>query len=409
MLLNQQTSPTGDPVFTVAQLSSLVKQTLEELFPAIWVTGEISNFRRPSSGHAYFDLKDETAVLHSVIWRSSARALRFEPEDGQQVLCQGGIDVYPPHGKYQFIVRRMEPVGEGALQLAFRQLHDKLQAEGLFEAARKKPLPEFPRRIAFVTSPTGAAIRDFLNIAARRWPRTEILIIPARVQGDGAAAEIVRGIEQANRLAASPDVIVVGRGGGSLEDLWCFNEEIVVRAIFASRVPVISAVGHEIDTTLSDLVADLRAPTPSAAAELALPDQAELRARLSQQRGRLQSLLRSRVTYARQRLSTLATHRVFRRPLDWLRDHAQQLDELEQRGRVAMGRHLQLQRTALAATAGRLQSLSPLAVLARGYSITTRASDGQGIREAEQVNAGEQVVTRLAHGELVRRVEESRK
>ena len=405
MLTSQQTSPTGDPVLTVSQISSLVKETLEELFPTVWVTGEISNFRRPSSGHVYFDLKDETAVLHSVIWRSSVRALRFEPEDGQQVVCQGGIDVYPPHGKYQFIARRMEPVGEGALQLAYRQLHDRLRAEGLFDDIHKQPPPTFPQSIAFVTSPTGAAVRDFLNIAARRWPAARILIIPARVQGDGAAAEIVAGIEQANRLAAPPDVIVVGRGGGSLEDLWCFNEEIVVRSIFASRIPVISAVGHEIDTTLSDLVADVRAPTPSAAAELELPDQNEIRSRLVQQQTRLQSLLTSRAAQARERLHHYANHRVFRRPLDWLRDHAQQLDDLEQRAVTALSHRLQLQRAEVESAAGRLESLSPLAVLRRGYSLTTRQSDQQVIRDADQVAQGEVIVTQLANGQLVSRVE----
>ena len=405
MLTSQQTSPTGDPVLTVSQISSLLKETLEELFPTVWVTGEISNFRRPSSGHVYFDLKDETAVLHSVIWRSSVRALRFEPEDGQQVVCQGGIDVYPPHGKYQFIARRMEPVGEGALQLAYRQLHDRLRAEGLFDDIHKQPPPTFPQSIAFVTSPTGAAVRDFLNIAARRWPAARILIIPARVQGDDAAAEIVAGIEQANRLAAPPDVIVVGRGGGSLEDLWCFNEEIVVRSIFASRIPVISAVGHEIDTTLSDLVADVRAPTPSAAAELALPDQNEIRARLVQQQTRLKSLLTSRAAQARERLHHYANHRVFRRPLDWLRDHAQQLDDLEQRAVTALSHRLQLQRAEVESAAGRLESLSPLAVLRRGYSLTTRQSDQQIIRDANQVAQGEVIVTQLANGQLVSRVE----
>ena len=405
---SQPTSPTGEPVLSVSDISLLVKQTLEELFPSVWVTGEISNFRRPSSGHAYFDLKDESAVLHSVIWRSAVGRLRFEPEDGQQVICHGAIDVYPPHGKYQFIAQRMEPVGEGALQLAFRQLHQRLMQEGLFDDKHKQTLPKLPASIAVVTSPTGAAVRDFLNIAARRWPATKVMIIPARVQGDGAAAEIVTGIRQANRLSKKPDVLVVTRGGGSLEDLWCFNEEIVVRAIFHSQIPVVSAVGHEIDVTLSDLVADVRAPTPSAAAEISLPDQADIRNRLAQHQARLRSLLKSRANDASQRVSALATNRVFRRPLDWLRDHAQHLDELDERGRMAITRQLQAQRRALAATAARLESLSPLAVLGRGYSLTLREDNREIVRGIAQLSEGERIVTQLSHGSIASRVEELR-
>ena len=285
-------------------------------------------------------------------------------------------------------------------------MHEKLQKEGLFDDAHKKPLPPFPQTIAVVTSPTSAAIRDFLNIAARRWPGANILVIPARVQGDTAAAEIVAGIEAANRLRPAPDLIVTCRGGGSLEDLWCFNEEIVVRAIFASDIPVISAVGHEIDVTLADLVADLRAPTPSAAAELALPDQSEIRSQLAHHRDRLRTLLKSRSATMRQRLDALLGHRVFRRPLDWLHDHAQHLDDLEQRSRRAMAQRLRTERNNLAAAGGQLESLSPLAVLARGYSLTMRESDGQVVRDASQVAEGEKIVTRVSQGRVVSRIEE---
>jgi len=397
--------PDDEPVLTVSQLSALVKETLEELFPSVGVTGEISNVRRPRSGHVYLDLKDEAAVLHAVIWRSTASRLRFDLEDGQQVVCHGAIDVYPPHGKYQLVIRRIEPAGEGALQLAFRQLHARLQAEGLFDRAHKSSLPSFPRRIAVVTSPTGAAIRDFLNVAARRWPGVDVLIIPARVQGEGAAAEIAGGIERANRLTRPPDVIVVTRGGGSLEDLWCFNEELLVRAIFASQIPVVSAVGHEVDVTLSDLVADLRAPTPSAAAELTLPDEADVRSQLKHFQTRLRTLLAAQARHARERLQAICRTRALSRPFDWLHNYAQRLDELEQRSQRAMRRQLETSRSSVAAAAAQLESLSPLAVLRRGYSLTMRAGDGQILRDAADTSQGDVIATRLMRGSLLSRVE----
>src|SRR3954462_7886448 len=267
-------------VLSVSQLSQLIEGTLESAFQSVWVSGEVSEVSRPHSGHVYFTLRDEAAQMKAVIWRSVASRLRFQLEDGQQVICHGDLDVYPPRGTYQLVVRQVEPEGLGALQLAFKQLQARLAAEGLFEPARKRPLPLFPQRVGFVTSPSGAAIRDFLQVAARRFHGVEILVIPARVQGDGAAVEIARGIELANRLQPPLDCLVVGRGGGSLEDLWSFNEEIVVRAIHASQIPVVSAVGHEIDVTLADLVADIRALTPSEAAERVIPSAAELTARL---------------------------------------------------------------------------------------------------------------------------------
>jgi exodeoxyribonuclease VII large subunit len=295
----------------------------------------------------------------------------------------------------------------GALELALRQLRDKLAAEGLFEAARKRPLPRFPRRIAFVTSPTGAAIRDFLEVLRRRWSGVHVLVVPVRVQGEGAAAEIAAGIELVNRLAKEVDVMVVGRGGGSLEDLWAFNEEIVVRAIHASRVPVVSAVGHEIDVTLADLVADVRALTPSEAAERVVPLAAEISAFLNQQRQRMAGALRARATAAQARFDALATSRVFRRPLERIELSGRELDELQARLARAVDRRLEVARGLLDTQAGRLDSLSPLAVLGRGYSLTTRLGDGQIVRRASQVAAGDRLRTRLAEGELVSRVEEA--
>src|SRR5688572_3892156 len=274
-------------ILSVSQLSLLIEGALESVFQSLWVSGEISEVTRPKSGHVYFTLRDETAQIRAVIWRTTASRLRFQLEEGQQVVCRGDIDVYPPRGTYQLVVQQVEPRGLGALQLALKQLQRRLEAEGLFDPTRKRPLPPFPRRVGFVTSPTGAAIRDFLQVAARRFHGVQILVIPARVQGEGAAAEIARAIAEANRLRPPLDVLVVGRGGGSPEDLWCFNDEQVVRAIFASQVPVVSAVGHEIDVTLSDLVADVRALTPSEAAERVIPSADELLLRLAQFQKRL--------------------------------------------------------------------------------------------------------------------------
>lgn len=289
---------------SVSQLTESIKQRLESTFPFVWVGGEVSDITKPRSGHVYFTLKDAQAQIRAVMWRSTASRLRFELEDGTQVVCGASIDVYAPRGSYQLVIRQIEPRGMGALQLALRQLQQRLAAEGLFDLAHKKALPRFPRRIAVVTSPTSAAIRDFLETLRGRWQGGEVLVIPSRVQGAGAADEIVDGIRISNRLTPRPDVLVIGRGGGSLEDLWCFNEESVVRAIFASRVPVVSAVGHEIDVTLSDLAADARALTPTAAAELVSPSTDALQADLRAFRQRLAALLRSRAAAARSR-STL--------------------------------------------------------------------------------------------------------
>lgn len=259
------------PVLSVSELTEQLKELLEVAFPIVWVSGEISNFSRPQSGHCYFTLKDDRAQIRAVLWRGDASRVKFDLHDGLEVICQGGLDLYAPRGAYQLVIRQLQPKGMGALELALRRLREKLAAEGLFDPARKRPLPRFPRRIAIVTSPTGAAVRDFLEVLGRRWRGVDVLVVPARVQGDGAAQEVAQAIARVNRLAAPVDTLVVARGGGSLEDLWTFNEEVVVRAIHASRIPVISAVGHEIDVTLSDLVADVRALTPSEAAELIAP------------------------------------------------------------------------------------------------------------------------------------------
>ncbi len=390
---------------SVSELTLQIKAALEADFSSVWVSGELSNVSRPHSGHVYLTLKDQDAQIRGVMWRSVASQLAFELRDGMEVVCKGGIDVYPPRGAYQLIIRRIEPLGVGSLQLALRQLQQKLAAEGLFDPQHKKPLPRFPRRIALVTSPTGAAIRDFLEVLRRRWRGVDVLVIPARVQGDGAAADLVRGIEAANALPEVPDVLVVTRGGGSLEDLWCFNEEPVVRAIFASQIPVVSAVGHEIDVTLSDLVADVRALTPSEAAELVAPSAEQLREQLANHRQRLSAALRGRAAMGRARLDALAGHRAFRRPFDRIQDLARTIDELDLRASRAMRYLLDRSRERLQGAAGRLESLSPLGVLQRGYSLTLRTEDEALVTDPRQLAIGDSITTKLAAGTLTSRVE----
>jgi exodeoxyribonuclease VII large subunit len=396
------------PVLSVSELTHMIKGMLDANFAALWVSGEVSEVSRPHSGHVYFTLKDEHAQIRAVMWRSTAQRQKFELREGQEVICRGDLDVYPPRGSYQLVVRSVEPRGVGALQLAFKQLQEKLAKEGLFDPALKKPLPRFPQRIAFVTSPTGAAIRDFLEIARRRHAGVQILIIPARVQGECAADDIVRGIQVAHRLRPRPDVLVIGRGGGSVEDLWCFNEERVVRAIFAAEIPVVSAVGHEIDVTLSDLAADVRALTPSEAAERIVPSAEELLVRLSQFQKRLVSSLRGQCIRARSRLDSLAGRRVLKRPLDRLGDLSRRLDELQVCLARAIRREVAKAHERLKGAAACLESLSPLAVLSRGYSITQRVDDGCIVRSASEVRAGELIGTRLHEGHLISRVVDDR-
>ena len=393
-------------VLTVSELTAAVKELLEASFPSVWVGGEVSDFARPRSGHCYLTLKDDQAQLRAVIWRSTAARVRFDLHDGLEVICRGRIEVYAPRGTYQLIVEQIQPKGIGALELALRQLREKLAREGLFDPARKRPLPRFMRQIAVVTSPTGAAIRDFLEVLRGRWRGADVLIAPVRVQGEGAAQEIAAAVATLGRMAQPPDCIVVTRGGGSLEDLWAFNEEAVVRAIFASPVPVVSAIGHEIDVTLSDLVADVRALTPSEAAMLVAPAAEEIAAGLRHVHKRITAALRNRAAAARSRLDALARHRVLRRPLERVHDLARRLDELEARSVRAIRHRATAARQRAQSIAARLESLSPLAVLGRGYSVTRRTSDGQVIRDAAELNPGERITTRFAHGEATSHVEQ---
>ena len=391
-------SPEKPKAISVTRLTEMIKGTLESSFSAVWVEGEISDLARPRSGHIYLTLKDNQSQIRGVIWRSVAERLRFDLEDGQAVICFGGIDVYAARGSYQITIKKVEPQGVGALQLAFEQLQKRLFAEGLFDPNRKRELPRFPRRIGFVTSPTSAAVRDFLEVAKRRWPGVEILIIPAIVQGQVAKKSIVEGIIAANAVTPSLDVLVVGRGGGSLEDLWCFNEELVVRAIAASSIPTVSAVGHEIDVTLSDLVADVRALTPSAAAEIVIPDSRQWLGYLSQLEQRLKRPLVARAELMRSRIDALAKRPVLRNPLDQIHNLSRRLDELDARARRAILSELEQAKGRTQQAAATLEALSPLATLPPGYSVTFRAGDRQILRRIDQVSVGDELSTQLNDG-----------
>jgi exodeoxyribonuclease VII large subunit len=369
------------PFRTVSELTAQIKSTLERNFGEVALRGEISNLARPRSGHVYFSLKDDSAQIRAVMWKNDAERVVFDLADGLQVKALGKVSVYAPRGEYQLVIRAVDPEGIGALELAFRQLHARLAAEGLFEESRKRPLPEFPRRIVVVTSPTGAAVHDFAQVAARRWPLAEILIAPAKVQGIGAAEEVVAAIALANRVAGA-NMIVLCRGGGSLEDLWTFNEEIVARAIVGSRLPVISAIGHEVDFTIADFVADFRASTPSVAAERCVPDSREVAQRLDHLGDRLARAGRDQIENAR------AT-----------------LQDLSDRSSRALTRTLDDRRHRLARLAASLEALSPLGVLARGYSVTFLADGKTLLRSPGDVQSGDRIVTRLAGGSLGSRVE----
>jgi exodeoxyribonuclease VII large subunit len=391
-------------VLTVSQLTRRIKGTLETTFGRVWVTGEISNLRQAQSGHVYFTLKDAGAQIAVALFRGSARRVRIMLADGLEVVLSGRLTVYEPRGQYQIIAERVEPKGLGALELAFRNLREKLQREGLFDPAHKRPLPYLPRRIGVVTSPTGAAIKDILQVIGRRFSRANVLLAPVRVQGEGAAGEIAQAIETLNRIAEI-EVLIVGRGGGSLEDLWAFNEEIVARAIYASRVPVISAVGHEIDFTIADLVADRRALTPSEAAEIVLPRWQDLVERLDGHRLRLVRGLRQALNEARGRVALAARSLAAQQPITMVRLYQQRLDDLAQRAAVAVGHAMATARQRLAAAAGRLAALNPLAVLNRGYSIT--ATDGRILTDARDAPPGTEIATRLARGRLTSTVKRS--
>ncbi|MBM4043620.1 MAG: exodeoxyribonuclease VII large subunit [Planctomycetes bacterium] len=392
-------------IYTVTELTRVIRESLEARFPAVWVVGEASNVRIPGSGHVYLTLKDAEAQIRVVVFRGVASRLRFEIRDGTELTVFGRVTVYEPRGEYQIIADLVEPKGIGALQLAFIQLKEKLEKEGLFDPARKRPIPLLPQKIGIVTSPTGAAIRDMLNVIGRRFPNLEILLCPVRVQGEGAAEEIAAGIDLMNTLP-DLDVLIVGRGGGSLEDLWAFNEEVVARAVFRSGIPVISAVGHERDFTICDFVADVRAATPTEAGELVVPRQDQMREHVQGLATRLAQALLGLVEAAKGRLEILARSYALRRPLDRILQRQQRVDDLAGR-LVARTEHLlALERARLSGISERLEGLSPLKVLARGYSITMKSDEPKPLRTAEALCVGDRVRTRLHAGSFFAHVDE---
>jgi exodeoxyribonuclease VII large subunit len=402
-----QTVPDGVQVQSVSQISEAIKGVLEEGFPSVWVAGEVANCKKASSGHVYLTLKDAKAQLKAVLWRGVALRLRFDLKDGMELIVRGRLSLYPPWGEYRLEIEELQPKGIGALELALRQLKEKLFTLGYFDPKRKKSLPRFPKRVALVTSPTGAAVRDMLEILSRRWPALEVWVCPVRVQGDEAPVQIAAAIALLNRLhARTPiDAMIVGRGGGSAQDLWEFNDERIARAIFQSKIPVVSAVGHEIDVTIADLVADRRALTPSEAAELVAPNREEVGVALHTLKKRMQTLLWNRLETARLRLSDLAERRVFRMPLERVRDEERRLDDCFERLQRAARQRLEFSLQRMQALAGQLESLSPLNVLRRGYSLTRTDPDGVVVRGANQVKPGDRLVTHLAEGRVVSRVE----
>ena len=388
-------------VYSVTELQSEVRDLLEAGYKSIWLEAEISGLRQYPSGHFYFTLKDESAALSAVIWRSSARRLDVDPEDGMKVRARGTLTVYPQRGNYQIIIDRVEPIGTGPLQVRFEEMRRRLEAEGLFDADHKRALPAFPTRVAVITSPAGAAVRDVIHVAGRRWPALELVIVPTRVQGATAAGEIAAAIERADSLGF--DILLVGRGGGSLEDLWAFNEEVVARAIFNAVTPVVSAVGHEVDISISDLVADHRAATPSAAAEAITPDRREVEGWLDAQRRRLGRALGSQVERMRARVEHLAGARCFRRPLEPVQEAGRRLDEISLRlGRGARD-SVEGSGQRLRTVGAQLEALSPLKVLARGYSVTMK--DNRVVRRKSDVAPGDEIRTILGEGEIRSTVE----
>ena len=394
----------ADDILTVGELTRRIRRALEDEFGRLTVVGELSGIRRPGSGHIYLTLKDADAQIAGVIWRSTARRLRFDLEDGTEVIATGSVTVYEPRGAYQIIISSIKPKGMGALQLAFLQLRDRLEKQGLFAPEAKQPLPFLPVCVGVVTSASGAAIHDILQVIGRRFPPAHVVLRPVRVQGEGAAEEIAEAIADFNAWGGA-DVLIVGRGGGSLEDLWAFNEEAVARAIHASRIPVISAVGHETDVTIADLVADRRALTPSEAAEIVLPRLADLVANLAGLRDRLANALRRRLDLARATLERFRSGYAFRAPLERIRLHEQRLDDLSAAAARAVGRALESARERLEAARCRLEALSPRRVLERGYSITRRLDTGRVVRRADEVGPGQAIETILHKGRLVARVE----
>jgi len=392
-------------IYTVSELTKYIRVILEDSFPGVWIEGEISNFTLHSSGHMYFSLKDANAVLKCAMFRRANEKLKFKPKDGMKVICFGSISVYEARGDYQIIIEEIEPKGVGALQLQFQQLKEKLTKEGLFDEHHKVPIPFLPTRIGIVTSPTGAAIRDILNIARRRFSNVEIIINPVRVQGDLAKDEIAAAIRQFNELK-NIDVMIVTRGGGSLEDLWPFNEEVVARAIYDSQIPVISAVGHEVDYTISDFVADFRAPTPSAAAELVIPRKEDLANLINTAVTRLKNALSGKLDNLTEKLTTLRNSYILKQPLNIITQYEQEIDDLRKDMAIRIDHILKMRSENFNLLIGKLEVLNPLGILKRGYSVTSKMPGGIIITDTKSLKKDDIVETRLGSGKFKSRVEE---
>ena len=371
----------GKYIYKVGELTSQIKTILEDSFSKIWVEGEISNFSAPSSGHIYFTLKDDKSELKCAFFKGYNEKIKFEIKDGIHAVCFGKVSLFEKRGQYQLIATRMEPKGIGALQLAFEQLKERLFKEGFFDESRKRTIPKLPDRIGIVTSPTGAAVRDMLHVIKKRFSNVEIVINPVKVQGEGAKEEIVTAIEEFNKLN-NVDVIIVGRGGGSLEDLWAFNEEVVARAIYNSKLPVISAVGHEIDWTISDFVADLRAPTPSVAAELVIAKKSELVEKLDEIEKKLKTF-----------------------PLDLVKEYEQRLDEIEKDLNLRFRHYIELKKEGFKRVCEKIEILSPLGILNRGYSISFKLPENRILKDVNVLKKNDLIETRLSKGSFKSRIE----
>ncbi|MFH1783996.1 MAG: exodeoxyribonuclease VII large subunit [bacterium] len=395
-------------VFTIGEINKISKDMLEGAFSNIWVQGEISNYKLHSMGHMYFTLKDEEGQISAVMYKGYTSQLRFTPGDGLKVLLRGKLSIYLKRGQYQIVAYEMQPAGKGALQLAFEQLKEKLSKEGLFDQARKRPLPFLPQKIGVITSPTGAAIRDILSVIGRRFANVEILINPVRVQGDEAPQEIVNAIEEMNKNFPELDVLIVGRGGGSLEDLWGFNDERVARAIYTSKLPVISAVGHEIDFTISDFVADVRAATPSAAAELVVKNKEDIVKTVEYYRNRLKMNLEHLYEKYHTRYQRVIESKIFRKPVEYINQLQQEVDDLTEQIRQSFAHFVEIKKKEFHLFTEKLSILNPLSILARGYSVTYKMPQETIVKDSEEVSTGDSIKIKLNKGELICDVKEKR-
>ena len=392
-------------IYTVSEITKYIRVILEDSFPGVWIEGEMSSFVLHSSGHMYFSLKDAGSVLKCAMFKRANMGLKFKPKDGMKVLCYGKLSVYEARGDYQLIAEEIEPKGVGALQLAFQQLKERLHKEGLFDQSHKILIPSLPTAIGIVTSPTGAAIRDILNIARRRFSNVEIIINPVKVQGVDAKNEIAAAVREFNKMK-NVDVIIVARGGGSLEDLWPFNEEVVARAVYESELPVISAVGHEIDFTICDFVSDLRAPTPSVAAELVLPRKDDLINQINTALIRLKNSLSGMVDTLSQRLTRLKDSYALRQPMNMITQYAQEVDDLKKDLSLRVDHILKMRGEGFGSVTGKLEALNPLSILNRGYSVTVKLPSGEIIKDSARLAKGDLIETKFGKGIVKSKIEE---